>query len=58
MEIMKKSRNVRNGNLINQIKITVDSVISRQYQTEERISEMEDKIKEILHITTKTKNEC
>jgi hypothetical protein len=35
-------------NLINQIKMIEDSILSRQNQAEERISEMEDKIKEIL----------
>jgi hypothetical protein len=42
---------------INQIKITACSIISRQKQAEERISEIEDKIKKILHTITK-KNEC
>jgi hypothetical protein len=32
-----------------QIKATMNSVISRQHQEEERISDMEVKIKEILH---------
>jgi hypothetical protein len=49
IEIMKKSRNVRNENLMNQIKNRVDGIISRQGQAEERISELEDKIKVILH---------
>jgi TolA-binding protein len=44
--------------LINHIKNTVDSIISRQDQTEERISEMADKIKELLHVNYhKGKNE-
>jgi hypothetical protein len=34
---------------INQIKTTIDSIISRQDQLEERIPEMEDKSKGILH---------
>jgi TolA-binding protein len=34
---------------INQIQTTMGSIISRQDQTEERISEMEDKIGELLH---------
>jgi TolA-binding protein len=34
---------------INQLQTTMDSVISTQDQTEERISEMEDKIEELLH---------
>jgi TolA-binding protein len=34
---------------INQIQTTMDSIISRWDQTKERISEMEDKIKELLH---------
>jgi TolA-binding protein len=34
----------------------VDSIISRQDQTEERISEMEDKVEELVH-NHKEKNE-
>jgi hypothetical protein len=34
---------------INQIQATIDSIISRQYQTEEWMWEMEDKIKKLLH---------
>jgi hypothetical protein len=34
---------------INQTKTTVDTIISRQDQTEEKISEMEDKVREIMH---------
>jgi TolA-binding protein len=34
---------------INQIQTTVDNIISRQDKTEERISQMEDKIEELLH---------
>jgi TolA-binding protein len=46
-----------------QIQTTVDSIISRKDQTEERISEIEEKIKELLHtnhhkekMSTKYKN--
>jgi TolA-binding protein len=35
---------------INQIKTTVHSLISREDQTEERISQMKDKIEEVLYI--------
>jgi hypothetical protein len=34
--------------LINQIKTTMDSIISRQDKTKERILEIEDKIEELL----------
>jgi hypothetical protein len=34
---------------INQIKTAVVSIISKPDQAEERLSQMEDKIKEILH---------
>jgi TolA-binding protein len=40
---------------INQIKFTVDRIISRQDQAEEGISEMKDKIEELLHTITKKK---
>jgi TolA-binding protein len=33
---------------INQVQTTRDSIISRQDQTEERISEMEDKIQDLV----------
>jgi hypothetical protein len=47
MEIVKQTnRNVRNEKFPN--KFTVDSVISRQDQEEERILGMENKIKRIL----------
>jgi hypothetical protein len=35
--------------LVKQITIIVDSIISRKDQVEERMSEMKDKIKEILY---------
>jgi hypothetical protein len=35
--------------LIKQIKNIAGSIVSRQYQTKERISDMEDKIEKILH---------
>jgi hypothetical protein len=41
-------KSVRNENSKNKNQTTVDS-ISRQDQTEEIISEMEDKIDEVLH---------
>jgi predicted 2-oxoglutarate/Fe(II)-dependent dioxygenase YbiX len=34
---------------INQIQTTMDSIISRQDQTKERILEMKDNIEELLH---------
>jgi hypothetical protein len=43
---------------INQIETTVDNITSRQDQTEERKSEMENKIKRILHMdNNEEKNE-
>jgi ArsR family metal-binding transcriptional regulator len=43
---------------INQIKTTVNSIIRKQDQAEEIISELEDKIKEIWHTDNcKEKNE-
>jgi hypothetical protein len=54
----KKVETLELKNLINQIKTTVDSTISRQDQTEERLSEVENKIEEILHTDNhKDKNE-
>jgi chaperonin cofactor prefoldin len=40
---------------INKIQITVETIISRQHQTQERISEVEDKIEE--KITKKNSND-
>jgi hypothetical protein len=37
---------------INQIQITMDSIISRQDETEERIWEMETTIEEVLHVNS------
>jgi methionine synthase II (cobalamin-independent) len=34
---------------MNQVKTTVDPIIRRKDYTKERLSEMEDKIKEVLH---------
>jgi hypothetical protein len=39
--------------MINQIKLTVYHIISRQDQTGERISEMEDRIREVLQAVTR-----
>jgi hypothetical protein len=41
---------------INQIKLRVDSVISRQNQTEEKMSEMEDKIEGLVHVNNQKEN--
>jgi prefoldin subunit 5 len=51
MEIMKNNqlKMYQIKASINQIKTTIDSIISRQDQLEERIPEMEDKSKGILH---------
>jgi phosphoglycerate-specific signal transduction histidine kinase len=51
MEIMENNQvellEIKNSK--SQIKSTVSSIIIRQYQTKERISEIEEEIKEILH---------
>jgi TolA-binding protein len=47
MEIMKKVEMLEIKSSINQIRTTVDSIISGQNQAEERILHMEDKIEEI-----------
>jgi hypothetical protein len=45
----QSSRNVRNEKSINQMQTMVGSIISRQDQIEERILEMEESIKKLLH---------
>jgi hypothetical protein len=60
MEIMKNNQveMLETKTSINQIQTTVDNIISKQDQTVERISEMEEKIKESLHAHNhKEKNE-
>jgi Fic family protein len=41
---------------INQIKTIMDSIINKQDQTEERMSGMEDNLKEILHMDNHKQN--
>jgi hypothetical protein len=47
----KKEKYVENEKLINQIKITVESITRRLDEAEERISQMEDKVKENTTLT-------
>jgi hypothetical protein len=59
MEIMKSNQveMLEMKISINQIKTTVDIIISRQDEAEERISETENKIEDVLHVNNhKEKN--
>jgi hypothetical protein len=53
----KFSKEIDTKTSISQIKITMNSIISRHDQAEERASEMEDKMEEILHTDNHKKNE-
>jgi DNA-binding ferritin-like protein len=56
-EILKKMEMLEIKNCINQIKITMESIINRLDQAEDRVSGIEDKVEEILYSeSSKEKN--
>jgi hypothetical protein len=60
MKIMKnnKVQTLEMKTLINQMQTTADSVISRQDQTEERLSEMEDNIDGVIACQQSQRKNC